>query len=75
MTIHPELRWQLAQAKIDEARSGSQHAPALRAAELEQQAATGPDGARRAVSLPATLARSRFVPRRLQATPRGTAKG
>ena len=37
MSLHPEMAWRLAQAKLEEARSRALLAPALRAASLERE--------------------------------------
>ena len=37
MSLHPEMAWQLARAKLEEARSRSSLASALRAASLERE--------------------------------------
>jgi hypothetical protein len=41
MSLHPEMAWQLARAKREEAQSRISHVPALRAASLEQPCQAG----------------------------------
>jgi hypothetical protein len=47
MSMHPELNLQLAQTKIEEARSEAQHASAVRAASLDRQGSDVSGGTRR----------------------------